>query len=154
MMDSIPQWTPFSFYTWVIFSDVFISLPCGRLNSHKVCTLAVLVQSLNKGRATLMILHREWPETAPDIRSGLISGFLELFASANIQENTPANTCAYLALIRLGVSSITSLEPTIIDETTPTSHTVLFKPLGVLMRPGFYYLVGLTIISPNLKYGN
>jgi len=52
---------------------------------------------------------REWLEITPDIRSGGISGFLELFASANTQANTEANTCAYLPLIRLGGSSITSL---------------------------------------------
>ena len=37
----------------------------------------------------LLIIIREWPE----ICSGRISGFLELFASAN----TEANTCAYLS---------------------------------------------------------
>ena len=40
-----------------------------------------------------MLWIREWPELAPDICSGRILGFLELFASANPE----ANTCAYLS---------------------------------------------------------
>jgi len=45
------------------------------------------------------IYFRVWPETASDIRPGVISGFKELFALAN---NTRANTCVYLFLMRPG----------------------------------------------------
>jgi len=38
------------------------------------------------------IKSRAWPETAPNIHPGRISGFKELFAWAN---NTHANTCAF-----------------------------------------------------------
>jgi len=47
-------------------------------------------------------------------------GFLELFTSAYTQANTEANTCAYLSLMRLGGSSITSDQQSlsVFDETS------------------------------------
>ena len=44
-----------------------------------------------------MIKTREWPEIALDICTGRILGFLELFASANTQANSEADSCAYLS---------------------------------------------------------
>jgi len=50
-------------------------------------------------KLSVKVIARAWPETAPDIRPGRISGFKELFALAN---NTHANTCVYLSLMRPG----------------------------------------------------
>ena len=52
---------------------------------------------------------RAWPETAPDIRSGRISGFKELFVLAN---NTHANACAF------------DETPLLPHWTRPTNHAV------------------------------
>jgi len=54
----------------------------------------------------LLLVNREWPEIAPDICSGRISGFLELFASANIQANTEENTYAYLSGLTIIISHL------------------------------------------------
>jgi len=79
--------------------------------------------------------NRAWPETTPDIRSGRISGFKQLFTSIN---NTHANTCVF---------EETPLLPRWIR---PTNHAVAYysslETVLLFTRP--------TIIFPHLKGGN
>src|SRR6218665_969830 len=79
---------------------------------------------------------RAWLEIAPDSRPRRISGFRELFASAN---NTHANTCAHLSLMRPGLSSITSL----VLAHQPCSTIQALKGYLSLTRPGHYSIISL-----------